>query len=289
MGILTVGMTSIPRQLATFAAVLLVLYAAGYGAGLLIEDGGDGDAPAGHGAAHNPDRARHGGAPPVDEVRGLSARAGGLRLVAPEAPLARGAEQRVRFTVLGADGAPLTDYDVVHEKRMHLIVVRRDLSAFQHLHPRLDPSGEWIVRARFDEPGDHRLFADFVHEGRPYTLAGDVRVTGSAADRPLPEPAAVARAGGYEVRLDAAQHGRLAFAITRDGTPVDPAPYLGAEGHLVALRERDLAFLHVHPEQDELAFETRFPTAGRYRLFLQFRHAGQVSTAAFTHDATSGP
>ena len=30
-------------------------------------------------------------------------------------------------------------------------------------------------------------------------------------------------------------------------------PYLGAKGHLVALREGDLAYLHIHPEGGELA------------------------------------
>jgi hypothetical protein len=29
---------------------------------------------------------------------------------------------------------------------------------------------------------------------------------------------------------------------------------------------------------------TEFPTEGRYRLFLQFKHEGKVHTAAFTRD-----
>ena len=63
--------------------------------------------------------------------------------------------------------------------------------------------------------------------------------------------------------------------------------YLGAKGHLVALREGDLAFLHVHPDERRLQFEATFPTAGRYRLFLQFKTAdGQLHTAAFTEEVT---
>ena len=61
-------------------------------------------------------------------------------------------------------------------------------------------------------------------------------------------------------------------------------PYLGAGGHLVALREGDLAFLHVHPTGDGPDFEVEFPTPGRYRLFLQFKHEGRVHTAAFTRE-----
>jgi len=62
--------------------------------------------------------------------------------------------------------------------------------------------------------------------------------------------------------------------------------YLGAKGHLVALRQGDLAFLHVHPDAaaapNEIPFTAHFPTPGRYRLYLQFKRAGQLSTAEFT-------
>ena len=63
-------------------------------------------------------------------------------------------------------------------------------------------------------------------------------------------------------------------------------PYLGARGHLVALREGDLAFLHVHPDADRLRFTAEFPSAGRYRLFLQFKAGGRVHTAAFTRQVS---
>ncbi len=63
--------------------------------------------------------------------------------------------------------------------------------------------------------------------------------------------------------------------------------YLGAKGHLVALREGDLAFLHVHPDANRLRFEATFPTPGRYRLFLQFKTTdGRVHTAAFTREVS---
>jgi oxalate decarboxylase/phosphoglucose isomerase-like protein (cupin superfamily) len=93
--------------------------------------------------------------------------------------------------------------------------------------------------------------------------------------------------GGYDVRLDAdgataGAESELHFTITRDGEPVETEPYLGAGGHLVALREGDMAFLHVHPEDDGVGFAATFPTEGRYRLFLQFQVGGEVQTVAFT-------
>lgn len=69
-------------------------------------------------------------------------------------------------------------------------------------------------------------------------------------------------------------------------------PHLGAFGHLVALRQGDLAYLHVHPEGQpgdgrtapgpQVRFGAEFPSAGAYRLYLDFRHDGVVRTAEFT-------
>ena len=92
-----------------------------------------------------------------------------------------------------------------------------------------------------------------------------------------------------QVRLDegaarAGAESELRFTVARDGHPVAIQDYLGAKGHLVALREGDLAFLHVHPDKDSLRFMATFPTAGRYRLFLQFKHEGRVQTVAFTQE-----
>jgi hypothetical protein len=49
-----------------------------------------------------------------------------------------------------------------------------------------------------------------------------------------------------------------------------------------------MAYLHVHPTDDNqnpngaIRFTAEFPTAGVYRLFMDFSHEGIVHTAAFT-------
>jgi hypothetical protein len=130
------------------------------------------------------------------------------------------------------------------------------------------------------------VFADFTpHGGEATTLASDVLVAGDFAPRALPAPSSRASADGYDVALKASggRDATLRFAISRAGRAIAPQPYLGASGHLVALREGDLAYLHVHPHDGgAVAFGADFPSAGRYRLFLQFRHEGRVHTAAFT-------
>jgi hypothetical protein len=97
---------------------------------------------------------------------------------------------------------------------------------------------------------------------------------------------------GYRAELSATgavagETADLAYRLDRDGRRLDGVePYLGADGHLVALREGDLAFLHVHPEESDAPGTIRFgaalPSAGRYRLFLQFKHEGRVRTVAHT-------
>lgn len=95
-------------------------------------------------------------------------------------------------------------------------------------------------------------------------------------------------AGEYEIELltsDLATGStELMFEIRHDDGPVSQLePYLGALGHLVALREGDVAYLHVHPEgtspdSGRIRFGARFPTPGRYRLFLQSRPNGELIT-----------
>jgi hypothetical protein len=158
----------------------------------------------------------------------------------------------------------------------------------------MDAQGTWSVPLTLEEAGAYRVFADFKHDERAQTLAADLMVDGSASYEPLPEPATTATTqDGYEVTLDeqsvrTGREAELRFTVRRGGEAIRTEPYLGAGGHLVALREGDLAYLHVHPgddaSSDSVPFMTEFPSAGRYRLYLQFKHDGRVHTAEFTQD-----
>jgi hypothetical protein len=223
----------------------------------------------------------------AEAAHGLAVSEEGLTLALDRTRLEPGRATTVRFRVVGKDGRTVRDFDVEHTKRMHVIVVRRDLSGFQHLHPTQDRDGSWRVALRLDDPGAYRVFADFAVDGDRHTLGADLAVDGAAFARPLPEPARTTTVDGYRVTLDDSGADELRFTVTRGGKPVAVEPYLGARGHLVALREGDLAFLHVHPDADSLSFMAEFPSAGRYRLFLQFQTEGRVHTAAFTREVAS--
>ena len=293
-----------PRVVGVLAAVAFVFGVSVLAAQLVSGDAANGahGTMSGHGGSPAPAAAgKAATAGHAEEaaagVRGLSATANGLTLRLSRSVLPRGRQTPLRFRVLAADGTPVRDFDVEHEKRMHLIVVRVDLAGFQHLHPKMSADGTWSVPLTLRAAGRYRVFADFKHADRNETLAAHVRVDGPSRHAPLPAAAPQARtSGGYRVRLDAdhvraGEETTLRFAVTRRGEPVAVEPYLGARGHLVALRAGDLAYLHVHPTGEHgagaapVSFATRFPTAGRYRLFLQFKHAGRVRTAAFTRTA----
>jgi hypothetical protein len=289
-----------PVRLSLFAALLAAVFGGAAVVGAAVDPSRT-DREAGHAGSRNAGMAEHatehGGAsrPSEATLPGLAVAQDGNRLLLKRNSFDRSDRaQRVEFQVLDADGRAVRDFDVAHEKRMHFIVVRRDFENFQHLHPRLSADGTWTQRVKLPQGGTYRVFADFERDGRQHTLGADLQVAGAFAAQPLPRPQRTVRSdGGLEVTLRADDggsggEGRVAFEVRDHGAVVTDRldPYLGAKGHLVALRQADLAYLHTHPEGDELAFETTYPSVGDYRLFVQFSYEGKVHTAAFTRRAS---
>lgn len=178
-------------------------------------------------------------------------------------------------------------FDELHERLMHLIVVRRDLTGFQHLHPQMDDEGTWRTSVSFPTAGAWRVFADHSTGGSPATLGLDVLVGGDFEPEAPREPQASVSIGEDTVSIERIDGGGVRFSVDRGGEPVSPEPYLGALGHLVILRWGDLSFLHVHPVAGELAFHVAYPGPGKYKLFLQYVVAGEIRTAEFTADVDS--
>ncbi|WP_229071156.1 hypothetical protein [Actinoplanes sp. DH11] len=215
---------------------------------------------------------------------GLQSVQDGYRLSPVSTELSTTAARPFEFRILDEQGRPVTDYTVSHEKELHLIVVRRDLAHYQHVHPTRKADGTWTVPLRAGAPGQYRVFADFETAGHQLTLGVDVPAPGDYRPVPLPHPARTAEVDGYTVTLDG-DLANPAFTVRRQNAEVTPEPYLGARGHLVVLREGDLAYLHVHPSDPEsLAFKAEVPSGGVYRLYLDFQHDGKVHTAEFTAD-----
>jgi len=294
-------------KLATFGAALALTFGGAYALGHSTEAmgghdmGGTASPDAGHDMSGMAGMGGHGtpsAGPGSGVLPGLTVTSGGYTLVPRSTDLAAGDATPFRFTITSPDGMPLTTYTPSHTKDLHLIVVRRDLAGFQHVHPTRAAEGMWSATLRLDAAGVYRVFADFVPGGAttPVVLGTDFSVTGDYRPQSLPAVSASTTVDGYEVALSgtpsASAETDLRFTVTRAGKPVkDLQPYLGAFGHLVSLRVGDLAYLHTHPAQEASAgmsggpsvgFMTEFPSRGSYRLFLDFQVGGKVRTAAFT-------
>lgn len=297
---------STPVRVVGFVVALVAVLAVSLTAGRLVGPVGPvgGAAPAeaagGHGAdgseGHGTDTGSAGHE--AELPGGLQVSQDGYSLRIDPDQFAAGPRTDLRFLIEGPDGKPVTSYDVEHEKELHLIVVRRDFSGFQHVHPNRAADGTWSVPLELT-PGAWRVLADFAPRGHEaMTLGADVFVPGSYVAALSPrEDIRTSTVDGYTVTLAGnlapGTDSDLTLSVSREGRPVtDLDPYLGAYGHLVALRTGDLAYLHVHPEGNpgdgsstpgpEIGFGAAVPTSGTYRLFLDFKHAGVVRTAAFT-------
>lgn len=239
-------------------------------------------------------------------VHGLALEQDGLLLSPVSAPGEVGEAGTLSFSITAADGVAVTDFETAHDKKLHLIVVRADGSQFRHVHPTMSADGVWSIPWTWDEAGTYRVFTDFVPgaTGENLTLSRTVDVAGPLSPEPATKVAASDTVDGYTATLtgDLSANGSsmLTATVTKDGEPVTTLePYLGAYGHLVALRDGDLAYLHVHPEGDEPApgstsgpdveFMTEAPTPGRYLLYLDFKVDGEVRTAEFVLDAGEAP
>lgn len=280
----------IPRLVA-YVGLLALIAAAAAGVGLAVgpldETSAAGDNGAGS-MGHVGEGEQDGAAAP--DASGLAVARDGYELELDGTALAAGRETRLSFRILDADGAPVRQFDLEGGVRMHLIVIRRDLTGYQHLHPRLGADGTFTTELELPTGGVWRAFADFERDGKKTVLGSDLMAAGGFTPERLPAPSTRTSTAGYEVELAAApragREDELVFHVRRGGSAVALEPYLGARGHLVALRQGDLAYLHVHPGADdpvgEVSFEATFPTAGPYRLFYQFKDEGRVQTAAYS-------
>jgi hypothetical protein len=221
------------------------------------------------------------------------------------------------------DGRPLRELPIVHEHPMHVTIVSRDLSFFDHVHPVPLADGSMQLRYRFPRAGDYVIFAEFTPSGqRDQVFRYEISVRSEQiAPQALVERAtptityggelALSPAGGHPIteqpeltaeltcqpRTPAAGISTmLIFRLARGGQPLtDLEPYMGAMGHCAIISANTGTFLHCHPEQlypptadtrggPMLAFHAVFPKPGRYKVWGQFKHQGRVIIADFVVD-----
>jgi len=201
--------------------------------------------------------------------------------------------------------------DLQHEKKIHLIVVSKDLSYFEHIHPEYQPDGSYQIKVldktknyaagaghnetRFITPGEYLLFADYMPSGGSHQVEKiqlDVKGT--------PKQPTIYKAdkltgtsdkfsvqlqvdGG---KLETGKQTHIAGQVMKDGKEVDVNSlenYLGAKAHMVVISLNDKEYLHVHPDVQGGKFDlnTTFKKSGIHRGWIQFKSEGKVHTVDF--------
>ena len=254
---------------------------------------------------------------------GTFALQGATPAIAMHLDLTRGAtplEARVDiWATRSGDTATLTRYDTTHTKKIHLVVVSDDLTAFMHVHPPLR-AGHFVEVLHVPHAALYHIYADVTPTGfgqQVYRFDVAFGSGGRTAPATIPPTREV---DGRTVSREA-RHGDLAddpadvlaVTIAKDGKPArDLTAYLGAAAHAVLIHPADWTYLHVHPESGAggampamarmsgmpaPSAEDLPPTApvaptmtlhvnarerGAYRCWLEFRGGGTVYDAAFS-------
>jgi hypothetical protein len=223
----------------------------------------------------------------------------------------------VSFTIVQPDGTALTDYKrgAGPHTGIHLIVVKRDLSTIIHEHPPVSPSGHVAETVDFPSAGPYRVLIDAYpaakNAPKNFQLHRDVRVAGRFRPQPLPPFSPQQTVDGYRIALQAPKQLHAIEPATMTATVTDPSgkpvvfkPWFGALAHAVFFRAGSLDYFHTHvcgpstpgctsvlgattvtgkpAGPGKLHVGVLLPTAGDWRLFLQFRDHGHVITAPFT-------
>ncbi|HYF05754.1 MAG TPA: hypothetical protein VEA59_06315 [Patescibacteria group bacterium] len=225
-----------------------------------------------------------------------------------------GKPANIIYKILDNNGQVLKDFEVSHEKIMHLIVVRKDLQDFQHLHPDFNPTtGEFTSNILFPNNGPYRIFPDFTPasdnlEKLPITLSYDLMVGDVSKYQPQKarlDTHTFKAVDGYKVSytfpktIKAKTQVNYSLKVEKEDKVARLESYLGARGHSVIIREDSLDFIHTHPQVgegtdgghntgehttsgDSIDFRTTFPEAGIYRVYTQFQMDRHVITSDYT-------
>jgi hypothetical protein len=227
-------------------------------------------------------------------------------------------QQRLDFWMtLPGSAAPILQYQAEMTQKLHVVVVSDDFRTFLHIHPQLLATGHFAIAQTFPAAGRYHVYAD----GEPNALSHQVfrfdlvvGKAGGVVERKLQATGMGVKVGPYEVdlssvRLHAGRTEMIDVEILKGGKlATDLHPYLGVPAHAVFLNDKDLTYVHVHPmavggsmdmsrpvatlpdnasSSGEMMLHVAIKEAGTYKLWLQFRGAGdQLYIAEFTLNAS---
>lgn len=214
-------------------------------------------------------------------------------------------------------GEPIKDFDVIHDKLMHLIIVNsEDLSHFAHIHPKLNKeTGVFSIVHTFAKAGKYKMWIDAKPKGGiqiltafPFNVEGQPvhSPTNITSDKTFVKEV-MTDGQSYQVTLDfqpeklgVGMDTKMTFEIRdANGKPISNLePLMAAGGHCVIIGADAREFLHVHPAEEvddivswrggpSVSFLANFPKPGLYRAWGQFQHEGKLLTVDFTFEVVA--
>lgn len=228
---------------------------------------------------------------------------------------------RMELAIRYADTKALVkDFEVVHEKLLHLIMTTEDMAWFEHQHPVRGDDGIFRLTWTFPRPGKYRLYADFTpSDGDNQVIPLSLTVGGgTATSYPLrPDRTFVKQVGdlrfqlqvrpGMPLRME--RPALLTYTVRdRRGRLVrDMQPFIGAMGHLLAISRDGKEVVHTHVLQAAtqpamgggkepfqvtpamvsekgpvFSFKLTLPSGGLYKTWAQFARDGRIYSVPFT-------
>lgn len=241
-------------------------------------------------------------------------------------PVIVGAPAMLGVRVTGPGSTPVTQFDLLHTKPMHLIAVSSDLQDFIHVHPALQPAGDLRVSATFSRPQPYTLFMEYDPAGTPaQTLSrGSVKPAGSqlvaaqlsAADAFGGSGVKTVTAGGTKVELAGPAGGMIMANVpthlvvrfrNMNGTPIDDlTEWLGMPAHGIIVSPDLKTFVHAHGMAESagggghgghggmgttsgpVGIDVTLPKAGLYKMWVQFQRGTTLITAPFVLGVMAG-
>lgn len=211
----------------------------------------------------------------------------------------------------GSTGLPVEDLIAHHDALVHFVVISQDGGFFSHTHPPRTGPGRFSAALTPDRPGRYTLYAEIERrDSGTQVLSHDFELGGAATAAPAQFAGLGPReAGGMQVTvqssvsaLAAGRQATFTFSFSQNGKPVnDLQPWLGMAGHMIARGDDGALFAHIHAVGPmapaglmatgvnygpDIQFVYTFPQPGRYQVWGQFRHAGQIVTVPLAVDVT---
>ena len=194
----------------------------------------------------------------------------------------------------------VSQFEVVHTKPVHLLIIEPGLKDYHHEHPTQKAKGMYSFSFTPNTACGYRIWADVkLKGGHQHYYPVDIKGA-EACDAPIEKTVNLeATSQGYDFKLELESDlsvGSVVLAtlrISKDGQPFNALePVMGAFAHMVGFYENYESIAHIHPMGKEptkdserggpsLSFHIEPEQAGYLKLFAQVQIDGKQVFAPF--------